>query len=66
MQEEPKDQGQKPKAGPHPVTWVGAGLAVGAGVGVAMDNIALGVGLGLFVGALISLIYSARNKKKSG
>jgi len=64
MQEQPKDQ--KPKAGLNPVTWVGAGLAVGAGVGVAMDNIALGVGLGLFIGAILSLIYSARNKKKSG
>ena len=31
-------------------SYLGAGLAIGAGIGVALDNIGLGIALGLLVG----------------
>ena len=37
-----------------------------AGIGVAIENIAFGVGIGLFLGVVMMMIFIARNKKKSG
>jgi hypothetical protein len=42
----------------RPASWVGIGLAIGAGVGVAQDNIALGISIGMLIGAGISLQQS--------
>jgi membrane associated rhomboid family serine protease len=36
------------------VSWIGVGLAIGAGIGIALDELALGLGFGLVIGALIS------------
>ena len=42
----------------RPASWIGIGLAIGAGVGVALDNIALGISIGMVIGAGISLQQS--------
>jgi len=42
-------------------SWLAIGVAVGSGVGVALDCIALGVGLGLALGALAAIL-SRRGK----
>ncbi len=40
------------------VVWVGVGLAFGAGMGVLMNNIAIGAGRGLVIGAVMDLIQN--------
>lgn len=37
-------------------SWLAIGVAVGSGVGVALDRVALGVGLGLALGALGAIL----------
>ncbi len=44
--------------------WVGAWVAIGAGIGVAIDNIALGVGLGIIIGAGIAFTFYMLNKRE--
>jgi len=46
----------------RPASWVGIGLAIGAGVGVALDNLALGISIGMLIGAGISLQQSRQGK----
>ncbi|MCJ7734981.1 MAG: hypothetical protein MUP11_10575 [Anaerolineales bacterium] len=43
-----------------PVSWIGIGLAIGAGVGIALDNLAVGAGLGAVFGGLISIQQSRK------
>jgi hypothetical protein len=45
----------------RPASWIGIGLAIGAGVGVALDNIALGISIGMLIGAIISIQQSRSN-----
>ena len=44
--------------------WIGIGLVIGAGVGVAFDNIALGISIGILIGAAISLQQSRAGNKE--
>ena len=39
---------------------VGMGLVLGAGIGVAMDNLAVGIGIGLVIGAAVGVALSQR------
>jgi hypothetical protein len=39
---------------------VGIVLAIGAGIGAAIDNIALGMGIGIAIGAGIGAAFQAR------
>ena len=44
--------------------WVAIGLAIGAGIGVALHNIPLGGGIGLVIGAAIGGIRKIKINKK--
>jgi F0F1-type ATP synthase membrane subunit c/vacuolar-type H+-ATPase subunit K len=44
--------------------WIAIGLAIGAGIGVALDNLAIGVSIGLAIGVALSAVQSQRNKNK--
>lgn len=46
-----------------PVSWMGIGLALGAGVGVALDELAIGVGLGMAFGAMMIALNNRKNKQ---
>lgn len=50
---------QKDPEKKRPVSWIGIGLALGAGIGVALDELARGMGLGVVFGALMD-----RQRKK--
>jgi hypothetical protein len=43
--------------------WLGIGVAIGAGIGVAIKNIAVGAGAGVAVGAAIGILLSRRKKE---
>jgi len=44
-----------------PVSMIGAGIAIGVGIGVAMDNVGLGIALGLAIGAGMASIQKKKN-----
>ena len=44
--------------------WIAIGLAIGAGIGVALDNLAIGAGIGIAIGAALSAAQTQRNKNK--
>ncbi|MGD2145011.1 MAG: hypothetical protein PVF54_11080 [Anaerolineae bacterium] len=46
-------------------SWLAVGVAVGCGVGVALDRIAVGVGLGLALGAIGAILSKRGNTRKS-
>ncbi|NOQ39133.1 MAG: hypothetical protein GQ562_02365 [Anaerolineales bacterium] len=46
----------------RPASWIGISLVIGAGVGAALNDIPLGIGLGMLIGAIISL----QQKRKQG
>ena len=48
-----------------PYAWVGVGVALGAGIGVAMDNIAIGAGIGVAIGAAMAATQQLLNRRKS-
>ncbi len=56
MNNHPKEGGGK-----RPAHYLGAGLAIGAGVGAALDSIGAGIAIGLALGAALS----EREKRKS-
>jgi hypothetical protein len=58
-QKEPRSD--KPQT-QHVAYWISIGLALGAGIGLALDNLAIGVGIGLAIGAAIGA--AQRSKKK--
>ena len=58
---QPNDQRPGGDTNSRPI-WIAVGVAVGSGVGVAIDNIALGVGIGIALGA-VGAILSQRGKK---
>jgi len=45
--------------------WVAIGTAVDAGVGVAVRNLAVGVGGGIAVGAVVGLLLARRAEPKA-
>lgn len=53
----------KPKRKMPPASWIGIGLALGAGLGVALDELAIGIGLGLAFGAMVTALNNRRNKQ---
>ncbi|MBN1618965.1 hypothetical protein JW887_06545 [Candidatus Dojkabacteria bacterium] len=46
----------------NPWSYLAIFTGVGCGFGVALHNIALGVGIGVAIGALLSIIVSRRKK----
>jgi hypothetical protein len=44
----------------RPESWIGIGLAIGAGIGVALNDIAIGIGIGMLAGAIISLVQKRK------
>ena len=64
MSDEEKDpKSNKPKT-LSMGTWMAIGVAVGAGLGVAMDNLPIGVAIGIAIGAGIGAAQDQRNKNK--
>ena len=47
-----------------PLRWIAIWIALGAAIGVPMENIPLGVGMGVCKGFLLFLIHGFRNNKK--
>lgn len=42
--------------------YIGAGLAIGAGVGVALDNIAVGIAVGLAIGVTMDNYHKEKKQ----
>jgi hypothetical protein len=56
-----------PSADVHnPYSWLAVGVAVGSGIGVATGHIALGVGVGLVLGAAGAIISKRGENTGSG
>jgi len=53
---------KKPKRSPR---YIGAGLAIGAGVGVALDNIAVGIAVGLAIGVALDSYHKEKRENDS-
>ncbi|MCY3413124.1 MAG: hypothetical protein INQ03_15910 [Candidatus Heimdallarchaeota archaeon] len=43
--------------------FIGAGIAIGAGLGVAIQNIALGVGIGLLLSVIMMKAAATKNDR---
>lgn len=43
--------------------WIPVCIGAGTAIGVAIDNLALGIGIGTFVGALLVVIILLRRKQ---
>lgn len=54
----PIEDDKKPK---RPARMIGAGLAIGVGVGVALDNIAVGIAIGLAIGVALDSYRKEKN-----
>jgi hypothetical protein len=63
--QEQQNQKENRKTEFPPYAWLGVGVALGAGIGVAMDNIAIGAGIGVAIGAAMAATHQLLNKKKS-
>lgn len=64
---EQRTDSQRPRADvDNAYSWLAIGVAVGSGVGVALDYIALGVGLGLALGALGAILSKRGERDGSG
>ena len=50
----------------RPASWIGLGLIIGAGVGAALNDIPLGIGLGMLIGAIISLQQKRKQDQDNG
>jgi hypothetical protein len=48
-----------------PYAWIGAWLAIGAGMGTAIHNIPVGAGIGIIIGAGIAFTFYMLNKRES-
>jgi hypothetical protein len=55
---------QKTPLQKRPQVWVGIGLAIGAGVGLALHDLPLGIGAGMLVGAIISIMQKRKNDQE--
>ena len=49
----------------RPANMIGAGLVIGAGVGVALDNIAVGIVVGIAIGAALTKKQKQKLRKRS-
>ena len=49
----------------NPIRWIPIWIALGAGIGVPMENIPIGIGIGTCIGFSFFLINNIRNKKKA-
>jgi uncharacterized protein (DUF58 family) len=47
-----------------PLLWIPIWMALGSGIGVPINSIPIGVGLGTMIGFLFFLIITVRYKKK--
>lgn len=47
-----------------PILWVPIWIALGAGIGVPLDNIPIGVGFGTCIGFILFLIFNFKINKK--
>ena len=45
--------------------FIGVGIAIGAGLGIAIDNLAMGIGIGLALGVALDAVMLARIKKQN-
>ena len=45
-----------------PASYLGAGIAIGAGIGVAVDNIGAGLAVGIAIGVALSRKQTRRDK----
>jgi len=57
---------QKTPLQKRPASWIGIGLVIGAGVGAALNDIPLGLGLGMLIGALISMQQKRKQDQVNG
>ncbi len=46
-------------------SWIGIGLAIGAGLGVVFHNIPVGVGMGIALGAALGALHKKRAEQNS-
>ncbi|AMY23407.1 hypothetical protein [Rhodococcoides fascians] len=60
------DNPQKPNAGMYVLYGVVAGMLAGVIVGVLIDNLSIGIGGGMFLGALVSSAFIARMNRPPG
>jgi len=49
----------------NPIFWIPIWIALGSGIGVPIENIPIGVGIGTCIGFFVFLINTIRNKKKA-
>jgi len=55
---------QKTPLQKRPQVWVAVGLTIGAGVGLALHDLPLGIGAGMLVGAIISIMQKRKNDQE--
>jgi hypothetical protein len=48
----------------RPNYFLPVGIAIGAGIGVALNNIAIGMGIGVALGFAMSAVVQNRNREK--
>ncbi len=68
MNPEPQTPPQKPRLPRQKFNgmgfWLPIGVALGAGIGVAMNNLAVGIGAGIAIGVGIGAATEARKQNK--
>ena len=47
-----------------PIRWIPIWMAIGAGIGVPLNNIPIGVGFGTCIGFMLFLIHNSKNNKE--
>lgn len=61
---------KKQPEGNHGTTYIGAFIAIGVGagtaIGVALDNLPLGMGIGVAAGLILGIAFEIKKKKDSG
>lgn len=53
----------KPMNGMQPAGWLAIGIALGGGLGAAMDNRAIGIAIGVALGAALMAWQTGEQKK---
>jgi len=52
---------KEPEKKKRPPMYIGVGLALGAGIGVALDNIAVGIAVGLAIGVTLDNYHKEKD-----